>query len=154
MALKGKKVSFDKVIGMIDEMTALLKKEQVDDDNKKEYCETTIDQTEDKVKELELSVSDLAKAIADGKESVATLKEEIEALSDGIKALDKQVAEATEQRKEEHADNVETLTNDNAAKELIGIAKNRMNKFYNPKLYKAPPTRELSEEKSITPSMG
>merc|ERR550514_898557 len=154
LALKGKKVSFDKVLKMIDDMVALLKKEQVDDDNKKEYCETTIDQTEDKVKELELAVSDLEKAIADAKEAVATLKEEIEALSDGIKALDKQVAEATEQRKEEHADNVETLTNDNAAKELIGIAKNRMNKFYNPKLYKAPPKRQLSEEERITLNNG
>merc|ERR1712025_176499 len=80
--------------------------------------------------------------------------EEIEALADGIKALDKQVAEATEQRKEEHADSVETLTNDNAAKELIGVAKNRLNKFYNPKLYKAPPKRELSEEDQITVNMG
>jgi len=67
------------------------------------------------------------------------LAEELEALADGIKALDKQVAEATEQRKEEHADSTETLASDNAAKELIGFAKNRMNKFYNPKLYKAPP---------------
>merc|ERR1719218_586781 len=114
LALKGKKVSFDKVITMIDDMTALLKKEQVDDDNKKEYCETTIDQTEDKVKELELTVSDLSKAIANAKEEVATLAEEIEGLSDGIKALDKQVAEATEQRKEENADNKETLMSDNA----------------------------------------
>merc|ERR1719301_493334 len=141
LALQGKEEGFEKVIKMIDEMVALLKKEQVDDDSKKEYCEGQIDTTEDKVKELELAVSDLAKAIADAKENIATLTEEIEALEDGIKALDKQVAEATEQRKEEHADNVETLTNDNAAKELIGIAKNRMNKFYNPKLYKAPPKR-------------
>merc|ERR1719395_369639 len=146
LALKGKKVSFDKVIAMIDDMTALLKKEQVDDDNKKEYCETTIDQTEDKVKELELTVSDLSKAIASAKETIATLASEIEALSDGIKALDKQVAEATEQRKEENAEATEILTNNNAAKELIGIAKNRMNKFYNPKMYKAPPKREMSEE--------
>merc|ERR1719178_399159 len=57
LALKGKKVSFDKVITMINDMMALLKKEQVDDDNKKEYCEGLIDKTEDKVKELELSVS-------------------------------------------------------------------------------------------------
>merc|ERR1719398_644533 len=154
LALKGKKVSFDKVLTMIDDMVALLKKEQVDDNDKKEYCENMIDQTEDKVKELELAVSDLEKAIADAKESIATLTEEIEALEDGIKALDKQVAEATEHRKEEHADNVETLTNDNAAKELIGIAKNRMNKFYNPKLYKAPPKRELSEEERIAVNMG
>merc|ERR1719316_1091552 len=114
LALKGKKVSFDKVLAMIDDMVSLLKKEQVADDDKKEYCERTIDATEDKVKELELAVSDLKKAIADGKEVIATLTEEIEGLSDGIKALDKQVAESTAQRKEENADNKETLQNDNA----------------------------------------
>merc|ERR1719478_1486202 len=154
LALKGKKVSFEKVITMIDEMVVLLGKEQTDDDDKKEYCETTIDQTEDKVKELELSISDLEKAIADEKEGIATLTEEISALEDGIKALDQQVAEATEQRKEEHAENVETITNDNAAKELIGFAKNRLNKFYNPKLYKPPPKRTLTEEERITVNMG
>jgi len=154
LALKGKKVSFDKILGMIDDMIVLLKKEQVTDDDKKAYCDQLIDETEDKVKSLELSVSDLAKAIADHKETIATLTEEIEALADGIKALDKQVAEATEQRKEEHEDSVETLANDNAAKELIGVAKNRLNKFYNPKLYKEAPKRVLSEEDAITVNMG
>merc|ERR1719491_1161290 len=124
---------------MIDDMVALLKREQTDDDDKKAYCEKLIDQTEDKVKELELTVSDLEKAVADAKEGIATLKDELEALADGIKSLDKQVAEATEQRKEEHAENTETLSSNNAAKEIMGMAKNRMNKFYNPKLYKAPP---------------
>merc|ERR1719310_723661 len=99
LALKGKKVSFEKVLKMIDDMVALLGKEQQDDDDKKEYCEKLIDQTEDNLKALELSVSDLGKAIADYKESIATLTEEIEGLEDGIKALDKQVAEATEERK-------------------------------------------------------
>merc|ERR1719506_780808 len=142
LALKGKKVSFDKVLKMIDDMVTLLKKEQTTDDDKKEYCETLIDKTEDNLKQLELPVSDLGKAIADYKERIATLTEEIEALEDGIKSLDKQVAEATEDRKEEHEENVETLASDNAAKDLIGIAKNRMNKFYNPKLYVAPPKTE------------
>merc|ERR1719269_311555 len=154
LALKGKKVSFTKVLGMIDDMITLLNKEQNDDNDKKEYCENLIDKTEDDLKALELSVSDLGKAIADYKERIATLAEEIEALEDGIKALDKQVAEATENRKEEHEDNVETLASDNAAKELIGVAKNRLNKFYNPKLYKAPPKRELTEEERITLNMG
>merc|ERR1719160_1567807 len=144
LALKGKKVSFEKVLKMIDDMVTLLGKEQQDDNDKKEYCEKMIDQTEDNLKELELSVSDLGKAIADYKESIATLAEEIEALEDGIKALDKQVAEATEDRKEEHEDNTQTLASDNAAKDLIGIAKNRMNKFYNPKLYKPPPKVETA----------
>jgi septal ring factor EnvC (AmiA/AmiB activator) len=154
LALKGKKVSFEKVITMIDDMVKLLGEEQVGDDDKKEYCEKTLDKTEDDLKELELKVSDLGKAIADLKETIATLASEISALEDGIKALDKQVAEATEERKTEHAENVETLANDNAAKEIIGIAKNRLNKFYNPKLYVAPPKRELSEEDRITLNMG
>merc|ERR1719460_2225002 len=154
LALKGKKVSFEKVLKMIDDMVTLLGKEQQDDNDKKEYCEKLIDQTEDNLKQLELSVSDLGKAIADYKESIATLAEEIEALEDGIKALDKQVAEATDERKEEHEENVATLASDNAAVQLIGVAKNRMNKFYNPKLYKAPPKRELSEEERITVNMG
>jgi len=43
---------------------------------------------------------------------------------------------------------------DNAAKDLIGVAKNRLAKFYTPKLYKAPPKRELTAEERITVSMG
>merc|ERR1719324_1370158 len=46
------------------------------------------------------------------------------------------------------------MANDGAAKELLGFAKNRLNKFYNPKLYKAPPKRKLSEEEQITLNMG
>merc|ERR1719313_177316 len=107
LALKGKKVSFSKVLAMIDDMIKLLGQEQRDDDDKKEYCEKLIDKTEDDVKQLELEVSDLAKAIADYKERIATLEEEIAALEAGIKALDKQVAEATEDRKTEHEENVE-----------------------------------------------
>merc|ERR1719197_1967301 len=46
------------------------------------------------------------------------------------------------------------MASDNAAVDLLGFAKNRLNKFYNPKLYKAPPKRELSEEERITVNMG
>merc|ERR1712028_253954 len=127
MGLKGKKVSFAKVLKMVDNMVTLLGQEQRDDNDKKEYCETIIDKTEDNLKELELTVSDLGKAIADYKERIGTTADEIEGLEDGIKALDKQVAEATEDRKEEHEENVETLTSDNAAIEILGMAKNRLN---------------------------
>jgi septal ring factor EnvC (AmiA/AmiB activator) len=113
-----------------------------------------LDKAEDKKKELDLDISDLDKAIADAKETIATLASEIEALEDGIKKLDKAVAEATETRKEEHDDYVETLAANTAAKDILDFAKNRLNKFYNPKLYKAPPKRELSEEDQITVSMG
>merc|ERR1719197_696372 len=46
------------------------------------------------------------------------------------------------------------MANNTAAKELIEIAKNRINKFYNPSMYKAPPKRVLSEEERVTLNMG
>merc|ERR1719253_2151110 len=147
MALQGKKIGFEKVIKMIDDLVALLKDEQIEDDKKKGWCETELDTSDDKKKALEHDISDLEKAIA-------TLKSEIEALEDGIKALDKSVEAATEQRKDEHEEFVETTAANNVAIDLIGFAKNRMNKFYNPKLYKAPPKRELTEEERITTNMG
>merc|ERR1719486_86292 len=88
------------------------------------------------------------------KDGIATAKSKIEALEDSIKALDKAVAEATEQRKEENAEYQSLMASDAAAKELLEFAKNRLNKFYNPKLYKAPPKRVLSEEERITVNMG
>merc|ERR1719428_1583636 len=57
-------------------------------------------------------------------------------------------------RKEEHEDYVNTMAANGAAKQLIEIAKNRMNKFYNPSMYKAPPKRQLSEEERVTLNMG
>merc|ERR1719456_1509290 len=154
LALEGKKVDFGKVLKMIDEMVVTLKAEQQDDDDKKEYCSTQFDLADDKKKSLERSVSNLEKAIAKGKEAISALAGEIKALEEGIAALDKSVAEATAQRKDENAEYTDLMANDAAAKELLGFAKNRLNKFYNPKLYKAPPKRQLSEEERITVNMG
>jgi hypothetical protein len=138
LALHGKKIGFEKVIGMIDDLVSELKTEQQDDENKKEYCAAQLDQADDKKKGLQKQVSDLETAIAESKEGIATTKEEIDALGDGIRALDKAVAEATEQRKDENEDFKTLMASDAAAKELINFAKNRLNKFYNPKLYKPP----------------
>jgi chromosome segregation ATPase len=154
LALQGKKVDFSKVIGMVDKMISQLGVEQADDSHKKEYCNKQFDFADDKKKNLEHSISDLETSIETEEESLATVKEDIKALGKGIAALDKSVAEATEQRKEEHEDFTELMTSDSAAKELLNFAKNRLNKFYNPKLYVAPPKRELSEEERITVNMG
>merc|ERR1719305_686401 len=138
---------------MIDEMVETLKTEQLDD-HKKEYCAKEFDLADDKKKALERSVSDLNTAIEDAKEGISALDGEIAALQAGIKALDKAVAEATEQRKEENEEFTELIASDSAAKEILGFAKNRLNKFYNPKLYKAPPKRVLSEEDRATLAAG
>merc|ERR550514_555760 len=139
---------------MIDDMVVLLGKEQQADNDKKEYCEAQIDVTEDTIKELEHAIKNLEKAIADATNGIATLTDEIAALVAGVEALDKSVAEATATRKEENEDYVELMASDSEAKELLAFAKNRLNKFYNPKLYKAAPKRVLSEDERITLNMG
>merc|ERR1719215_823405 len=139
---------------MIDDMVGLLGQEQKDDDDKKAYCAAELDKTEDDLKSLENSISDLEKAIDEAKSDVAELAEELAALAAGIKALDKSVADATATRQSENAEYKSSMSADKAAKEPIGIAKNRLMKFYNPKLYKAPPKVEMGEEQSIAVNMG
>merc|ERR1712137_351999 len=85
---------------------------------------------------LERTEGKLTTSIADAKESIATLADEIKSLGKGIKDLDQTVAEATANRKEENSDFKTLFASDSAAKELLEFAKNRLNKFYNPKLYK------------------
>ena len=106
------------------------------------------------MKGLNTKISDLEKALEDANGQIATLTDEVAALEKGIKNLDKEVADATQMRKEEHAENEQTVANDSAAKQLLEIAKNRLAKFYSPKLYKAAPKVELSAENRVVVSMG
>eukprot|EP00747_Dinoflagellata_sp_TGD_P155552 gnl/TRDRNA2_/TRDRNA2_177587_c2_seq2.p1 gnl/TRDRNA2_/TRDRNA2_177587_c2~~gnl/TRDRNA2_/TRDRNA2_177587_c2_seq2.p1 ORF type:complete len:698 (+),score=255.60 gnl/TRDRNA2_/TRDRNA2_177587_c2_seq2:66-2159(+) len=138
LALSGKQVDFTKVANMIGDMIKLLKEEQVDDDNKKEYCSTQLDVTEDKVKQLAKNVEDLEASISESTEIMSSYADEAKELQKGVAALDRSVAEATEQRKEENKEYQELITADSAAVELLGLAKNRLNKFYNPSQYQAP----------------
>merc|ERR1719284_28994 len=154
LALQGKQMGFEKVISMIDEMVVNLHKEQEGDDSLKVYCEKEFDESDDKKKELELSISDSETAIEEMEGAIKTFAEEIEALKDAIKALDKSVAEATEMRKNENEEYKTLMANDGQAKEVLLWAKNRLNKFYNPKLYKPPPKRVLSAEDDIVVDMG
>jgi len=135
LALRAKKTSFAKIIKMIDEMVALLGKEQKDDDSKIVYCRKELDESEDKLKALNTDIDDATKAVDEADEKLNTLAEDIAALTQSVKDLDQQVSEATATRKDEHNEFVETSASNNAAIELLGMAKNRLNKFYNPKLY-------------------
>merc|ERR1719316_193021 len=146
LSLSGKKIGFEKVLKMIDDMVAQLKTEQKDDDEKKEYCADEFDKADDKKKVLEKGVADLNTAIEDSKEGIQTTTGDIAALKTSIKSLDKAVAEATEQRKEENEDYTALMASDTAAKELLEFAKNRLNKFYNPKLYKPPKEASFAQE--------
>merc|ERR1719343_338513 len=106
-----------------------------------------------KKKELELKMSDTETAINSGEEETTALTEEIAKAEKDIKELDAQVKDATGIRKEENEEYKELMQSDAAAKELFLFAKNRLNKFYNPKLYKPPAKEELSAEGAIERDM-
>eukprot|EP00929_Paragymnodinium_shiwhaense_P014906 TRINITY_DN1228_c0_g2_i1.p1 TRINITY_DN1228_c0_g2~~TRINITY_DN1228_c0_g2_i1.p1 ORF type:complete len:762 (-),score=311.17 TRINITY_DN1228_c0_g2_i1:123-2336(-) len=154
MAIQGKNVDFTKVIKMIDDMIMLLAQEQVDDDAKREYCQIQIDQVEDKAKDLKKNKEDVETSIEDRTETIASLSEELKTLRSEVAELDKLVMEASTQRKAENEEYTELMSENSAAKELLEFAKNRLQKFYNPKLYKAPAKRELTEEERIAVNMG
>jgi len=157
LALSGKVNSaggFGPVIKMIDNLVKLLGQEQVDDDDKKEYCGLQLDSSEDKKKALEQAVAGEDSSIASAKDTIATLTKEIAGLEAGIRALDTSVAEATAQRKDENAEYKALVASNTAAMEVLAFAKNRLNKFYNPKLYKPPPQTELSAEDRIYSNQG
>lgn len=155
LALRGKKVGLEKVVRMVDNMIKTLKSEQVEDDNKQDYCNKQLDQAEDKKKALAQKVDDHETSLASAKESIGTLKDELKALDAGLKKLERSVADATEQRQAQHAEYKELLADNHAAKELLNWAINRLNKFYNPKLYKPPPKQaQLFEETGVVDTPG
>merc|ERR1719359_2389003 len=135
-------------------MVALLKKEQEDDETEKEYCEAEFEKSEDKNGELSRKIKALATEISETEDALAGLKDDIATLTQGIADLDKSVVEATATRKTEHKEFVQTASENNAALQLLGVAKNQLNKFYNPTLYKAPERRELTEEERIYVNSG
>merc|ERR1719218_29554 len=125
---------------MIDGMAKVLGKEQTDDDAQKKFCDDDLAKSEAAIEEMTASSESLA-------EEIATLNSE-------IKALDNAVAEATEQRKEEHGEFLTFQTENNAAVQLIEKAKNRLFKFYRPNLYKEAPKKELTDEEKLLAASG
>jgi septal ring factor EnvC (AmiA/AmiB activator) len=152
--LKAKKVDFTKVISMIDGMVLVLKEEQKNDDAQKAFCDKDMAAKEDEKKDTESAISTSEAFIEETAAASEETAEEIAALQKDIKALDKAVAEATEQRKEEHSDFLQFQTENNAALQLIEKAKNRLYKFYRPNLYKEAPKQELTDEEKILAASG
>merc|ERR1719301_138960 len=150
----GGAVDFSAITKMIDEMVKVLEAEEADDEKHKVWCVGELTSTADSTEKATAKSASLDAAISEATDEAATLAEDIKALTAGIAALDKDVATATEQRKAEHAEYLETIALTEAAMQLVGKAKNRLQKFYNPALYKPPPKVELSAEDKIISNLG
>merc|ERR1719265_1562779 len=148
-ATSAKAKDLSSVIKMIDDMVVLLGKDQSDDDKSKTFCEDELEKTTDEQKAATEKKAGVEAEISEATDAVSALADEIATLEADIKDLDKSVAQATEQRKEEHEDFVESQQLNEAAVQLVEKAKNRLQKFYNPTLYKAPPKTENTMEEKI-----
>merc|ERR1719174_1710955 len=135
-------------------MEAVLKEEQADDDSTKAFCDKDLAKSAAEKKDTEEAIAASEAFIEETTAESAATADEIKSLQKEIKALDKAVAEATEQRKEEHADFLVFQQQSNAALQLIDKAKNRLVKFYRPTMYKEAPTKELTEEEKILAASG
>jgi hypothetical protein len=146
---KGKVQNFSGVIEMVDDMIKLLGADQADDTKQKGWCEDELEKSADEKKAAETKISNLEAQIEEATEAKDNVVSEISTLAQEIKDLDKAVAQATEQRKEEHSEYLTSTQLSEAALQLLAKAKNRLNKFYNPTLYKAAPKTERTMEGKI-----
>merc|ERR1719183_1699744 len=145
VALKSGVHGFEKVVGMVDGMVGVLEGEQKADDKQDVWCLSELDKAKEEAKATEVDVGELSAGIDEQRDSIATTASEIEELKKGLEELDKDVAEATEQRKDEHDEYVDEAASNQATVELLGMAKNRLNKFYNPTLYQEPAAEAATE---------
>ena len=75
-------------------------------------------------------------------------------MTKSVAELDASVTKSTKIRQDEHSEFVTVTANNAATSKLLGIAINRLNKFYAPALHNAAPKAELSGELRIYVNMG
>jgi len=125
------------VDGMIDNMVHVLHDDDVEDEHKKDWCANETEVTSQLQTDKQNLVEKLKADIANMGDALEQTNADIKVLEETIAALDKDVHEATEQRKKEHAEFVNAFATMDTARRLIDKAATRLEKFYNPKAFKA-----------------
>merc|ERR1719240_476694 len=137
------------IIKMVDDMVVILTKEGADDEKQKGWCEGEFEKSADEQAAAKTKLGQIEAEISELGDEISELSEAINTLTSEIAELDKTVADATEGRKEDHAAFTESLQLSEVAIGLLAKAKNRLQKFYNPTLYKAAPKTENTMEEKI-----
>jgi len=141
--------NFDEIVKMIDGMVTLLTKENGEDAKQKAWCESEFEKSSDEAAAAKSKLSSVVAEMEEIQDEITELSEAINTLTAEVAELDKSVAEATAGRKADHAAYVESTQLSEVAIGLITKASQRMQKFYNPTLYKAPPKTENTMEEKI-----
>merc|ERR1719155_236217 len=117
---------------MVQEMVSNLEKEQDEDDAHYSYCEDELSLKASKRDKLSEELEQLENKITNTQTAIDTTDEEMAALKAEIAALDKSVTDATEDRKQEHAEFTATTSELQLAVDLLLKAKGRLSSFYSP----------------------
>merc|ERR1719183_2194550 len=100
---------------MIDDMIVLLGKQQDEDDKQKGWCAEEFDKSADEEAATKTALASVESSIEEMTDTSATLEDEIKGLAEEVQELDHTVAEATVQRKEEHAEYIAAVQMQEAA---------------------------------------
>jgi len=112
---------FVKVRGMIKDMVAKLEADAAAEGDQKAWCDSEMEKATSKRDENIGSMEGDLAAKTKAESTIAKLKEEIQTLLNEISELNKALAEATELRRKEQAENTKTLADANAG--LAGVKK-------------------------------
>merc|ERR1719160_2373787 len=100
---------FDEIIKMVDDMVVLLTKENAEDEKQKGWCEDEFAKSADEEAGAKTRLGQIEAEISELGDEISELSEAINTLTSEIAELDKTVADATEDRKADHAAFTESL---------------------------------------------
>merc|ERR1719191_2115403 len=123
---------FDGIKTMVQEMVSNLEREQDEDgeDAHYSYCQDELSMKASKQSKMSEELEQLENKITNTQTAIATTDEQMAALKAEIAALDQSVTDATEDRKNEHAEFTSTTAELQLAVDLLLKAKGRLSAFY------------------------
>jgi len=142
----GSRTSFAAITEMLGGMIKLQEEQQANDDNKVSFCKEELAKSDTEKKDKQQEADKIAAAMSEMKNEIDSIADDLKTLTESVQGLDKAVAQSTEQRKEEHAQYYQNAQLTQTAIKLVGKAKNRLLKFYNPALHKPEASAPAPEE--------
>jgi len=121
---------FDKVIAMIDQMIALLRKEEMEDIEHRDRCENSQNANGNEIDDLDHEIKKTEGSLKRMKGTKKELEGEIEELKKEIEATKKDMGELLDMRNKEVADFRQALKDDSDAVDLLSQAIVALEDFY------------------------
>jgi hypothetical protein len=122
--------AFTKIKALIDDMVTVLKKDQADEVEHRDFCVSEFDKNSVETLNKENELKDLANLLETTANTMKTLAEEIEKHKADIKEMEKQMAKASEDRELENKDYQTVIQDQVATQQILKKALKRLESFY------------------------